>query len=92
MLLYARLSALRCASCRPSMKLAGVVSIIVVGLVLLVAGETDFDALGFILAMTAACLSGLRFTLTQVGGEGAAPAAQLVAQLSSRRAMDATRF
>ena len=42
--------------------------IIVAGLVLLVAGEADFDALGFILAMTAACLSGLRFTLTQASG------------------------
>jgi hypothetical protein len=47
-----------------------VVSIIVSGLVLLVAGETDFDPLGFILAMTAACLAGFRFTLTQVLGCG----------------------
>ncbi|KXZ53955.1 hypothetical protein GPECTOR_6g874 [Gonium pectorale] len=51
---------------KPSMHLAAVVLVIVSGLVLLVRGETKFDLLGFGLVMTASCLSGLRFTLTQV--------------------------
>lgn len=42
------------------------VVVIVAGLILLVAGETQFHLLGFGLVMTASCLSGLRFTLTQV--------------------------
>ena len=42
------------------------VLVIVSGLALLVRGETKFDMLGFGLVMTASCLSGLRFTLTQV--------------------------
>jgi hypothetical protein len=41
-------------------------SILSAGLVLLVRGETNFDAAGFTLVMVAACLSGLRFTLTQI--------------------------
>ena len=51
---------------RPSWGLAGVVGVIVSGLLLLVKGEAKFDATGFALVMTAACMSGLRFTLTQV--------------------------
>jgi solute carrier family 35 protein C2 len=58
---------------QPSCALLGVVSIIVAGLLLLVKGEARFDATGFALVMTASCMSGLRFTLTQVllhGGGG----------------------
>ncbi|GIL83553.1 hypothetical protein Vretimale_10327 [Volvox reticuliferus] len=51
---------------KPSLELIGVVVVIVGGLALLVKGETHFDLLGFGLVMTASCLSGLRFTLTQV--------------------------
>ena len=40
--------------------------VISLGLVLLVRGETHFDAAGFSLVVVASCLSGLRFTLTQV--------------------------
>lgn len=39
---------------------------IVSGLLLLVRGEADFDTTGFVLVMSASCMSGLRFTLTQV--------------------------
>jgi solute carrier family 35 protein C2 len=45
------------------------------GLLLLVRGEADFDATGFVLVMSASCMSGLRFTLTQVllhGNRGSA--------------------
>lgn len=52
--------------CRPSWNLAAVVSIITVGLVLMVKGETQYNPLGFTLVMSAAMLSGLRWTITQV--------------------------
>eukprot|EP00879_Flechtneria_rotunda_P012185 GHRR01012726.1.p1 GENE.GHRR01012726.1~~GHRR01012726.1.p1 ORF type:complete len:284 (+),score=81.44 GHRR01012726.1:382-1233(+) len=52
--------------CRPSWGLAGVVAVIVTGLLLLVQGEAEFDATGFVLVMSASCMSGLRFTLTQL--------------------------
>ncbi|KIZ00166.1 hypothetical protein MNEG_7792 [Monoraphidium neglectum] len=51
---------------QPTWSLAGVVLVIVTGLLLLVKGETKFDGTGFALVMTASCMSGLRFTLTQV--------------------------
>jgi hypothetical protein len=59
----------RCSR-RPTWSLAGVVLVIVTGLLLLVKGETKFDGTGFALVMTASCMSGLRFTLTQVGRRG----------------------
>ena len=40
--------------------------VIASGLLLLVAGETKFDLVGFLLVMTAAMLAGLRWTITQV--------------------------
>ena len=54
------------------------VGVISAGLALLVAGETQFDALGFALVMAASALSGLRWTITQLqlqgsDGHGAAP-------------------
>jgi solute carrier family 35, member C2 len=51
---------------RPSWSLAGIVAVIVGGLLLLVAGETQFVLVGFLLVMTAAMLAGLRWTITQV--------------------------
>jgi hypothetical protein len=51
---------------RPSWSLAGVVAIISLGLTLLVAGETKFNMVGFVLVMLASMLSGLRWTITQV--------------------------
>lgn len=43
-----------------------VVAIICTGLIMLVAGETQFNLIGFVLVMTASMLSGLRWTITQV--------------------------
>lgn len=62
-------------SCRPSWHLALVVLVISLGLGLMVKGETQFNAMGFVLVMTASTLSGLRWTITQVllqgdGSEG----------------------
>lgn len=42
------------------------VLVISTGLALMVKGETQFDALGFVVVMTASMLSGLRWTITQV--------------------------
>ena len=46
------------------------VGVISAGLALLVAGETQFDALGFALVMAASALSGLRWTITQLQLQG----------------------
>ncbi|KAK9866313.1 hypothetical protein WJX84_011708 [Apatococcus fuscideae] len=51
---------------RPSWNLAVVVAIICTGLIMLVAGETQFNLIGFMLVMSASMLSGLRWTITQV--------------------------
>jgi drug/metabolite transporter (DMT)-like permease len=51
---------------KPTWPLAATVCVISAGLLLLVAGEVEFDALGFVLVMSAACMSGLRWTITQV--------------------------
>jgi len=61
----------------PSWRLIMVVTVIVVGLVLLVAGEVDFDVEGFLMVMTAACLSGFRITLTQLFLQGTSGTAAL---------------
>ncbi len=47
-----------------------IVLVISGGLLLLVKGETHFDAAGFTLVMVASCLAGLRFTLTQIFLQG----------------------
>jgi hypothetical protein len=51
---------------RPSWGLAGVVLVISAGLLMLVEGETKFDAVGFFVVMTASMMSGFRWTITQV--------------------------
>ena len=55
-----------CARRRPSWSLAGVVLVICAGLLLLVAGETRFDLVGFLVVMGASMLAGFRWTITQV--------------------------
>ncbi|KAG0244797.1 Triose-phosphate Transporter [Actinomortierella wolfii] len=49
---------------RPSLIL--IIFVIVIGVVLTVAGETQFDPTGFILVLMAAVMSGLRWSLTQM--------------------------
>lgn len=51
---------------KPSWKLGGIIAIMTVGVIMMVAGETAFDALGFILVMSAAFSSGFRWSLTQI--------------------------
>ncbi|KAK3828516.1 MAG: triose-phosphate transporter family-domain-containing protein [Benniella sp.] len=51
---------------KPRMSLILIIGVIVVGVVLTVAGETQFDLTGFILVLSAAVMSGLRWSLTQM--------------------------
>ncbi|KAG0324805.1 Triose-phosphate Transporter [Dissophora globulifera] len=51
---------------KPRMSLILIIGTIVVGVALTVAGETQFDMTGFILVLSAAVMSGLRWSLTQM--------------------------
>lgn len=51
---------------QPSWRLVGIIAIMTVGVIMMVAGEAAFDALGFILVMSSACSSGFRWSLTQI--------------------------
>ncbi|PNS20699.1 hypothetical protein CAC42_2944 [Sphaceloma murrayae] len=51
---------------KPSWKLAAIILTMAAGVVMMVAGETAFHALGFILIMAASCFSGFRWSLTQI--------------------------
>jgi solute carrier family 35 protein C2 len=51
---------------KPSWRLVIIIAIMTVGVVMMVAGETDFHPLGFILVMASACSSGFRWSLTQI--------------------------
>jgi solute carrier family 35 protein C2 len=50
----------------PSLKLFLIIVFMTCGVILMVAGETAFDPLGFVLVMTAAASSGFRWSLTQI--------------------------
>jgi solute carrier family 35 protein C2 len=49
-----------------SWRLVIIISIMTLGVVMMVAGETSFHVLGFILVMSSACSSGFRWSLTQI--------------------------
>ena len=49
-----------------SIKLILIIAIMIVGVIMMVAGETTFNALGFILVISAAFFSGFRWALTQI--------------------------
>lgn len=49
-----------------SWRLIIIITIMTAGVVMMVAGETAFHILGFILVMSAACSSGFRWSLTQI--------------------------
>lgn len=51
---------------QPSWRLVAIIAIMTLGVVMMVAGETAFHALGFILVMASACSSGFRWSLTQI--------------------------
>jgi len=72
---------------KPNWRLGLVVVTISCGLILLVRGESDFDVAGFTLVMVAACMSGLRFTLTQVFLQGHMESAALGSPLEILEAL-----
>ena len=51
---------------KPSMKLGGIILLMIGGVVMMVFGESSFSALGFILIMSSAFFSGFRWSLTQI--------------------------
>ena len=51
---------------KPSWKLAAIITTMTIGVVMMVAGETSFNGLGFFLVMSAAASSGFRWSLTQI--------------------------
>jgi solute carrier family 35 protein C2 len=50
----------------PSWRLVGIIMTMTVGVVMMVAGEVDFNPLGFVLIISAAFFSGFRWGLTQI--------------------------
>ena len=50
----------------PSVKLILIIATMTVGVIMMVAGETAFNALGFILVISASFFSGFRWSLTQI--------------------------
>ncbi|KAF2257766.1 TPT-domain-containing protein [Lojkania enalia] len=51
---------------QPSWRLVLIILVMTIGVVMMVAGEAAFHALGFVLVMTSACSSGFRWSLTQI--------------------------
>jgi solute carrier family 35 protein C2 len=51
---------------KPTVKLCSVIFVMTVGVVLMVTGEAEFNALGFFLVMSASFCSGFRWSLTQI--------------------------
>ena len=51
---------------KPTIKLVLIIATMTVGVIMMVAGETEFNALGFALVMSAAFFSGFRWSLTQI--------------------------
>lgn len=51
---------------KPSIKLIVIILTMTLGVLMMVAGETAFQALGFVLAMSASFFSGFRWALTQI--------------------------
>ncbi|KAJ6262622.1 hypothetical protein Dda_3434 [Drechslerella dactyloides] len=51
---------------KPTIKLIAVIMVMTAGVILMVSGETVFVPIGFVLVMLASCLSGLRWSLTQL--------------------------
>lgn len=51
---------------QPSLKLIVIIATMTVGVIMMVAGETEFSPLGFVLIITASFFSGFRWALTQI--------------------------
>lgn len=51
---------------QPSWKLSAIIATMTVGVIMMVAGETEFNAIGFFLVIASAFFSGFRWALTQI--------------------------
>ena len=51
---------------QPSWKLCAIIAAMTAGVVMMVAGETEFNAIGFVLVIASAFFSGFRWALTQI--------------------------
>ncbi|GAB1732668.1 hypothetical protein NU195Hw_Modified_425t1 [Hortaea werneckii] len=51
---------------KPTLKLCAIITVMTAGVIMMVAGETAFSALGFVLVMCASACSGFRWSLTQI--------------------------
>ncbi|EPE07191.1 solute carrier family 35 member c2 [Ophiostoma piceae UAMH 11346] len=51
---------------KPTMRLVAIIATMTVGVVMMVAGEVEFDTFGFMLVISAAFFSGFRWALTQI--------------------------
>ncbi|KAI4738374.1 TPT-domain-containing protein, partial [Aureobasidium sp. EXF-8846] len=51
---------------KPSLRVGAIILTMMAGVVMMVAGETAFSVLGFVLVMSAAFFSGFRWSLTQI--------------------------
>jgi solute carrier family 35 protein C2 len=51
---------------KPTYKLTGIILLITAGVVLMVSSETQFDFWGMIEVLSASCMGGLRWSLTQI--------------------------
>lgn len=51
---------------KPTWRLCGIILLMTAGVIMMVAGETAFNALGFALVMSASFCSGFRWSLTQI--------------------------
>jgi solute carrier family 35, member C2 len=51
---------------QPSWKLCAIIATMTAGVVMMVAGETEFNAIGFVLVIASAFFSGFRWALTQI--------------------------
>ena len=50
----------------PSIKLVAIIATMTIGVIMMVAGEVEFNTLGFTLVILAAFFSGFRWSLTQI--------------------------
>lgn len=51
---------------KPTYKLTGIIALITAGVILMVSSETQFDFWGMIEVLSASCMGGLRWSLTQI--------------------------
>ena len=51
---------------KPTLPLIGIIAIITSGVIMMVSSETQFHLVGMMQVLTASCLSGLRWSLTQI--------------------------